>query len=262
MAPGEGRKAFPGWPGPSSGRTRGRRSSGRGLCWGPPCPTGQSLGGWWSPLLRAESLAPPPCPPRAQGRAEHPLCCWEVLWVSVRGSPETGPAFPDTPRTCPARCTSGLGFEVALVPALHFGGSALPPALPSWHLPPNSPPGRGQPCRRGRLLLHSRKPPYLKVNTKDGDPPRAPAPERCRCPGRFVLFPQLCSWQPHSPLAAGPAGDPRFLGVPQQPFPSPVERARLSPAPDPPLFKACPSPHHSWRGRGFARVLVRSLGAC
>lgn len=41
-----------------------------------------------------------------------------------------------------------------------------------------------------------------------------------------------------------------------------LNRARLSPSPDPPLFKACPHPHHSWRGPGFARVLVRLLGAC
>lgn len=233
MAPGEGRKTFPGWPGPSSGRTWGRRSSRERALLGSPVPYRSVFRGLVEPSPPGREPCPPPHVP--PGLRDRPSALFAVgkCFGSVSAAPaETGPAFPDTPRTCPAQCTSGLGFEVALVPALHFGGSALPPALPSWHLPPSSLPGRGQPCRRGRLLLHSRKPPYLKVNTKDGDPPRAPAPERCRCPGRFVLFPQLCSWQPHSPLAAGPAGDPRFLGVPQQPFPSPVESEAL-PCPGP-----------------------------
>lgn len=84
MAPGEGRKTFPGWPGPSSGRTRGRRSSRERALLGSPMPYRSVFRGLVEPSPPGRE--PPPCPPRAQGPAERPLCCWEVLWVSIRGS--------------------------------------------------------------------------------------------------------------------------------------------------------------------------------
>lgn len=56
-------------------------------------------------------------------------------------------------------------------------------------------------------------------------------PPRC-CPEKFVLFPQLCLWQPCSPLAAGPPGECCFLRVLQQPFPSP-EQSKALPFPRP-----------------------------
>lgn len=136
MGPSLAGPALP-WRGPGEGGP-----AGRGLCWGPPCPDGSVLRGlelysaWQSALTRH-------VPPQGLGTGRAPcLLLGSALGQSPQCSApaETGAAFPDTvrPWTCPAWCTGGLIFEVALVPALRSGGLSLPPTLPGWHLPPTS----------------------------------------------------------------------------------------------------------------------------
>lgn len=149
-----------------------------------------------------------------------------------------GVAFSDTlrPWTCPVRCTCGLVFEVALVPALCFGGLSLPPTFPSWHLPPASLPGRDQPCSRGRSGLRFTA--FKETSLPQSKHQRQGAPV---CPHPAAALRSLC----FSPSFAcgsrarlsprGRLGSAAFSGCCNSLF-LVLNRARLSPSPDPPLI--------------------------
>lgn len=150
-------ETFPGWPG-------------RGL-WGPPALTGQSCGG--------QSFAEPSAAPSSRQRASTPHVPPGLRdWPSVLLGRALG--------RCPLRWelrprhTGMLGLREAvrlLWPPLRLG-FVLPPAAATC--PP-------QPCTRGPFSCgFSRKPPYLKANTKDGSPrisPPGPAAALCSAPG-------------------------------------------------------------------------------
>lgn len=167
-------KTFPGWPG-------------RGL-WGPPAPAGQSCGG--------RSFAEPSAAPSSSPRALNPRVPPRLgRWPSLLLGRALG--------RCPLRWeprprrTGMLELREAVRLLWLLWGLSFPPRCP--FLP--------QPCTGGPFSCSfSRKPPYLKANTKDGSP-RVP-PRSCCC---FVLCPR------------GPRG-------PQQPFPVPI---KLIPSPSP-----------------------------
>lgn len=135
----------------------------------------------------------PPRPPRAQGLAQCPVWCWELLWVRVQLWQE----LTLRSQTCP-------GLSLRPLWSLNF---VLPPR--PQLAPASQHQARLNPCSLGHF-----SPPYLKVITKDGGAPctpqspaaapAAPALSSSSAPLNLSILPQARpgpgSPSPHPPL--------------------------------------------------------------